>query len=348
MRRLVCAGGRARDAGGRLVNVRTLNLWLAAACAAALFAAVLIGSTPLSPLRVLQALAGRPEIPGDAVVIWTIRLPRATAALIVGLALGASGAALQGLLRNPLAEPGVLGVSSSASLAASVVLYWGLADLFPLALPLAAIVGAGAATALLAASAYRVGSTVTLILIGIGVQSLAGALMALLMNLAPNPFSLSDMVNWMLGSVANRSLADLLWGAPLIALGLGILLLHARSLAKLTLGEEAAAAMGVDLKGLRLAIIAGTGLAAGASVALAGAIGFVGIVAPHLVRPWVGQDPGKAILPASLLAGVILVLADIAVRIIPTQTELKLGIVAALVGAPAFIAIALSRKGAHG
>jgi iron complex transport system permease protein len=317
---------------------------LTAACAAALLLALFLGATPLSPLRALPALFGV-GVEGDVIVIQEIRLPRALAAFAVGSALGLSGAAMQGLFRNPLAEPGVLGVSATAALAASLCIYWGLASVAPLAVPICAIGGALAATGILSLAAHRTRSVVTLILIGVGLSSFAGALMSLLMNLAPHPFTLSDMIRWMLGSVANRSLDDLLLATPFMALGAGILWTSRHNLSALTLGEEAAAGVGVDLKRARLLAILGAGLCAGASVALAGAIGFVGIVAPHVVRPFVGYDPARTLLPAALAGGLVLTLADILVRLLPTATELQLGVVAALLGAPAFVWIAAKRGG---
>lgn len=324
-----------------------LNLCLLIAGLIAIFAACLFGATPMGPARVALALTGQGS-PGDAIVVWQIRLPRAIAAFIVGGALGASGAALQGLLRNPLAEPGVLGVSGMAVLGATLSLYYGIAALSPWALPLASIAGALIATALIALAAIRVQSVVTLILIGVGLSALSGAAMSLLMNFAPNPFSLSDMINWMLGSVSNRSFSQIAFAAPFIALGFGILFFNRRGLSALTLGEEAASGVGLNLRALRIAVVLGAGLATGGAVALAGAIGFVGIVAPHVMRPFVRHDPARTIVPSALLAGLFLVLADIGVRIMPTQTELKLGVVAAIFGAPAFIWIAMNRRTGSG
>ena len=296
--------------------------------------------------RVLTALLGRGD-PADRLVVVHIRLPRAITAFVVGAALGASGAALQGLLRNPLAEPGVLGVSAMASLGATGALYYGLAALSAWVMPSAAIIGALAGTALIAFAALRTASAVTLILIGVGLSSFAGAAMNLMMNLAPNPFSLADMVNWMLGSVANRSFLDLAFAAPFLVVGIGVLFATRRGLSALTLGEEAASGVGLNLRQQRLSIVLGTGLATGGAVALAGIIGFVGIVAPHIVRPMVDHDPARSLLPSALLAGLILVLADIGVRLMPTVSELKLGVVAALIGAPAFIWIAMQRRSVH-
>lgn len=322
---------------------RWLNPALFAASVLAIFAACLLGSTPLAADRVLAAFFGGADA-GDRLVVWSIRLPRALAAFLVGASLGLSGAALQGLLRNPLAEPGVLGVSATASLAATFSIYYGLVALNPWILPLAAIFGALAATALLALAAIRTRSVVTLILIGVGLSSFAGALMSLLMNLAPNPFSLSDMINWMLGSVANRSFDEIRLALPFMIAGGFILLATGRGLSALTLGEEAASGIGLNLRNQRIFTVLGAGLATGASVALAGAIGFVGIVAPHLIRPFVGHDPARSLIPSALLAGFILVIADIGVRIIPTDNELKLGVVAALLGAPFFVWIAMQRR----
>lgn len=325
---------------------RTLIPLLIIASLISLFAACLLGTAPMSLSQVMGAIFGQGPV-GDQLVIWQIRLPRALAAFLVGTALGASGAALQGLLRNPLAEPGILGVSASASLTATFAIYYGLTAISAWAMPIAAIIGALAATFIIALAAIKTRSVVTLILVGVGLSSFAGAAMSLLLNFAPNPFFLADMINWTLGSVANRSFADIAFALPFLTLGLAVLFISRRGLSALTLGEEAASGLGVNLRRQRLLIVLGAGLATGASVALAGAIGFVGIVAPHVIRPFVRHDPARAILPSALLAGVFLVIADIGVRILPTQTELKLGVVAALIGAPAFIWIAMQRRGLH-
>lgn len=320
-----------------------LSITLALLCVLAVLAACLIGSVPLPPGRMLAALLGGGE-PGDGVVLWMVRLPRALAALSVGLALGACGAALQGLLRNPLAEPGVLGVSATASLGATFTIYYGLAASFAVAVPIASVAGAVAATALIAAVALRTPSRTTLLLVGIGLSSFAGALMALLLNLAPNPMGVADIINWTLGTVANRSFEDIGFAAPFMVAGLALLWATRRGLSALTLGEEAAAGVGLDLQRQRLAVVIGAGLATGGAVSLAGAIGFVGIVAPHLVRARVGHDPARTLLPAALLAGLFMVLADIGVRLMPSANELKLGVVAALIGAPLFVMIAARRR----
>ncbi len=325
--------------------ISRLNFLLCLATVISIAAAAAIGSTTMPAGRFFAALFGVGET-GDMIVVWEIRAPRALAAFIVGAALGASGAALQGLLRNPLAEPGVLGVSASAALGASLVLFYGGAMMPDVAVPIAAIAGALAATALLTFAAIRVGSVVTLILIGVGISSFAGAIAALLLNLAPNPFSLADLLNWTLGTVANRSFDDIALAAPFLVAGFVFLGLSARPLSALGLGEETALSLGVDLKRTRIFVVLGAGLATGAAVAIAGAIGFVGIVAPHLVRPFVRYDPARTLVPAAIAGGVILVLADIGVRLLPTPAELRLGVVAALIGAPIFVWIAARRSGA--
>lgn len=312
-------------------------------CCAAMIGSCFLGVTPIASDKLFAAMIGAGD-PQTNLIIWQIRMPRAVAAMGVGMALGVSGAALQGLLRNPLAEPGVLGVSAMSSLFATITIYWGFIEVSSWILPSAAIAGALTATALLAFVAPRVSSVVTLVLVGVGLSSLAGAIMSLLLNLAPNPFSLSDMMNWMMGSVANRSFDDLGFAAPFGAVGLGILALAAPGLRALALGEEAASAVGLNVGRSRTLLVIGSGLLTGAAVSVAGAVGFVGIIAPHLVRPLVGHDPAKALIPSGLLGGLILVLADIVARLAPTDQELKLGVVAALIGAPLFIVIATRRR----
>ena len=325
----------------RKLNV-TLNGGLILTICVGLVASCCLGSVPLSHNDLVAALFGRASAQIN-VILWDIRLPRAVAALLAGMALGASGAALQGLLRNPLAEPGVLGVSAGASLCATIAIFWGLTTVSPWVLPSAAILGALVITFLLAALAPRVGGVVTLVLIGVGLSSIMGALMMLLLNLAPNPFSLSDMLNWTMGSVANRSFEDLGFAAPFWLAGFGLILATRRHLVALGLGEEAARALGVNVDRLSRLCVLGAGLLTGAGVCIAGAIGFVGIVAPHVVRPFVGHDPGRAIVPSALLSGLLLIVADIIARVIPSQQELKLGVIVALIGAPLFVLIVMRR-----
>ena len=303
----------------------------------ALFAASLfVGFAAIPPGTGLAALFGA----GDALhvtVMQQIRLPRAALAAGIGAALGLSGAAMQGYLRNPLAEPGLIGVSATAALGAVIALQTGLAAAFALALPLMALGFAGLAVALILLLAGPRGSSLTLILAGIAVSALAAALTSLVLNLSPNPYAASEIVFWMMGSVADRSMTHVLLSLPLMTLGAALLLTTGRALDALTLGEDAAQAMGVSLSGLRLQLLAGTALAVGAGTAVAGAIGFVGLVVPHLLRPLVGARP-SALLWASALGGAALTLAaDLAVRLILPDRDLKLGVVMAIVGAPLFL-----------
>ncbi|HXI86135.1 MAG TPA: iron ABC transporter permease [Parvularculaceae bacterium] len=312
---------------------------LAAAGLFIVFISCLFGPGGLSPLAAAKALFGAGD-PAFVMVAEQIRLPRALAAFLAGAALGASGAGLQGLLRNPLADPGVLGLSTAASLGAVIAIYFNLALIAPFTTPLAAVIFAlGATAALYLLGAGRV-STARLILVGVGLASFTTAMIALLMNLAPNPFALSDLVSWLFGTVANRSFSDLAIAAPLMAAGLALLLASGRGLRALALGEEAAASLGADLFRLRGLVIAGSALLVGASVSLAGAVGFVGVVAPHVARPFVGHDPAKTIIPAALIGGALLAAADLFVRLMPFDQELKLGVAAALIGAPGFVWIA--------
>lgn len=305
----------------------------------ALFAvSVAVGYAPMDLRGAFADLAaGRETLP--ALVLAELRLPRAVLGATVGFSLGITGAALQGLMRNPLADPGVVGVSGAAALGAVVAFYFGFSAAFALALPLGGLLGAGLATAVLLALAGRGAGTATLILAGVALSSLAGALTALALNLAPSPYAALEVVFWLMGSLSDRSLAHVALAVPFMALGWALVLSTGRALDALTLGEDAAASLGFPLRRVRLLVIGGTAAAVGASVAVAGAIGFVGLVVPHLMRPLVGHRPGRLLL-ASGLAGAALTLgADIAVRLIPTRPELKLGVVTALIGAPFFLAL---------
>ncbi|ALJ15638.1 FecCD family ABC transporter permease [Sphingopyxis macrogoltabida] len=321
--------------------MRRTNILLAVLLVFIAVAALMTGADGVAPRLLFDWATG--SDPAAATIVADIRLPRVLSAAIVGAALAVCGAALQALTRNPLAEPGILGVSSGATLGATLTLYFGLSALWSWALPVGAIVGAGLVTALLASAAVRTRGMATLILIGVGLSSLTGALMALILNFAPNPFSLSDLVTWTLGSVANRSLSDLGLTVPFMAAGMALLLTQRRQLSLLSIGEEAAIAHGLDFRRTQLIVVIATGLATGASVALAGSVGFVGIVAPHLVRPWAGHDPGRTLVPAALAGAIMLIAADMLVRLLPTDTELRLGVVAALAGAPIFLLIVLRR-----
>jgi iron complex transport system permease protein len=280
----------------------------------------------------------------DRLILLQIRLPRTLLAALVGGGLGLSGAVLQGALRNPLADPGLLGVTGTAGLGAALVFYWGLAQGFAPALPLGGLAGAAVGAICLLVFAGRAPSGPSLILAGVALSALAAALLALALSLAPNPFALAEITFWLLGSVADRSLLHVALAAPPIVLGAAILLRLGPNLDALSLGEDAAASLGVPVgRTLRLAA-AGVALAAGGSASVAGGIGFVGLVVPHLLRPLLGDRPG-ALLPASLLAGAALLLAaDLLARLLPFVLPLSqpvpLGVLTALLGAPFVVAIA--------
>lgn len=313
-----------------------LDLGLALLLALALGLSLFAGGTPL-PLSALgDALSGSEAL--DALILRELRIPRVLLGLLVGAGLGGAGAVLQGLFRNPLADPGVVGVSASAGLGAVSALYFGIAGSFALALPLAGVAGAGLGVALLFAIAGRGASATTLILAGVAVNAMAGALTALLMNLSPNPWALSEIAYWLMGSLNDASWNEVGFAAPLVLPGLAVLLTTLRALDGLSLGEDTARSLGIDLAKLRLAAVAGTGLAVGAGVAVAGTIGFVGLVVPHLLRPLVGYRPGALVLPSMLGGALLITLADIAVRLISGPgMPLYLGVLTALIGAPFFL-----------
>lgn len=277
-------------------------------------------------------LAGRPTLP--ALVLTELRLPRAILGALVGFSLGLSGAAMQGLLRNPLAEPGVVGISSAAAFGSVLAFYSGLSASVALALPLGGIAGAVLATILLFILLGRGAGTTTLILAGVALNAFAGAATSLALNLAPNPYAALEIVFWLMGSLADRSMTHVLLVLPLMLVGWGLMLSTAPALDALTLGEDTAASLGFDLTWLRARLIGGTALAVGSAVAVTGAIGFVGLVVPHLLRPLVGNRPGRLLLVSGFGGAILVLLADTALRLAPIRPELKLGVVTALIGAP--------------
>ncbi len=313
-----------------------LALALVVICALLFGLSLVTGYSVASPVASLRALVIDDGTP-LSVVMRDIRLPRALLAVMVGASLGLAGAAMQGYLRNPLAEPGLIGVSASAGLGAVLAIQSGAALAFALALPLAALTMAMLAVGLILALAGPRGSSITLILAGIAISALASALTSLVLNLSPNPFAAAEIVFWMLGSLADRSFDHVWLALPFMVVGWVLLIGLGRGLDALTLGEDAAEAMGIRLPRVRLALVVGTAASVGAATAVAGAIGFVGLVVPHLLRPFVGARPSH-LLWASALGGAAMVLAaDIAVRVVFPDRDLKLGVLMALVGAPLFL-----------
>lgn len=272
-----------------------------------------------------------------AMVMRQIRLPRAILAAMIGGSLGLAGAAMQGYLRNPLAEPGLIGVSGSAALGAVLAIQTGLAGAFALGLPLAALAGALGGVVLVMALAGPRGGALTLILAGIAISALAGALTSLVLNLSPNPFAANEIVFWMMGSLSDRSMVHFWLALPFMAVGTLLLATLGRGLDALTLGEDAAGAMGISLTRMRLVLVIGTACVVGAGTAVAGAIGFVGLVVPHVLRPFVGARPSRLLWASALGGAIMLLAADIAVRLILPSQDLKLGVLTAIVGAPVFL-----------
>ncbi|WP_299558391.1 iron ABC transporter permease [uncultured Sulfitobacter sp.] len=313
-----------------------LAAFLAALVAGLFVAALVVGPADIGAVRSVKALLvddGGPV----TLVMREIRLPRALLALMIGGGLGLAGAAMQGYLRNPLADPGLIGVSSSAALGAVLALQTGVAAGFAFGLPLAALAGALIGVFMVLLLAGPRGSSLTLILAGIAISALAGALTSLVLNLSPNPFAANEIVFWMMGSLADRSMTHVWLAFPLIAVGTLMLASLARGLDALTLGEDAAEAMGVRLNRMRLTLIVGTAAIVGGATAVAGAIGFVGLVVPHLLRPFVGAQPGRLLWASAFGGAAMLLAADLAVRVILPARDLKLGVVTALVGAPLFL-----------
>lgn len=277
-------------------------------------------------------------------ILWEIRMPRAVLGALVGAALGLSGAALQGYLRNPLAEPTLVGVSGGAALGAVLAIHLGLSQVLSLALPLGGLAGAAVAMLAVVALAGAHGGPVTLILAGLAVSGIATALIALTLNLSQNPFASVEMVFWLMGSLADRSVTQVWLAAPPLLAGMGVLLLLGRALDALTLGEDAARSLGIDVARTRLALVAGTALAVGAATSVTGVIGFVGLLVPHILRPFAGHRP-SLLLPASALAGAIFLLAaDIALRLAPPWMDLRVGVLTALIGAPFFVWLVLKTR----
>jgi iron complex transport system permease protein len=306
-----------------------------------------IGPVRLSPLTVVDALfGGGSDV--QQVIVREIRLPRTVLGLAIGAILGLSGAALQGLLRNPLASPSLFGAPQSAAFGAVLVIAFGLADVRSWALPVAAIIAAFASVFALLAVAGRNAGLLILILAGLAISSLAGAAMALVMNLSSNPFVALEITFWLLGSLEDRSFRHVMLALPFIVAGAIILLSQRNAFRALSLGEETAQSLGVDVGRLRLRVILGTALGVGGAVAVAGTIGFIGLVAPHLMRPLIGHDPARLLVPSALTGAALLLSADIAVRTIPSTSDIKVGVLTSIIGVPFFLYLIMRERRALG
>ncbi len=308
-----------------------------------------VGPVRLTPGEALAALAGQsavsdPVQAAHQVIVREIRLPRALLGIAIGGMLGMAGAAMQGLLRNPLAAPSLFGAPQAAAFAAVASLSLGLNDALSFGLPLAAILGAFLSVFLLIAVAGRNASLLLLILAGLAVSALAGAGTALAMNLAPNPFAALEIAFWLLGSLEDRSFRHVALSLPFILIAMALLMANRGAFRALSLGEEAAASLGVPVAQLRFIVIIAVALGVGAGVAVAGTIGFIGLVAPHLMRPLVGHDPARLLLPAALCGAGLLTAADIAVRLIPASSDIKVGVLTAIIGVPFFLWLIVKQR----
>jgi iron complex transport system permease protein len=320
--------------------------WLVGALAF-VTAVLALASLAIGPAQIplwTAAKALMADLGSATIIVREIRLPRTLLAILIGGTLGMTGAALQGLLRNPLADASVFGAPQAAAFGAVLVLYFGLAGALSWALPLAAIAGALLSIALLVAVAGREPGIIVLVLAGLAVGSLAGAATSFAISLSPNPFAVTEIVFWLLGSLEDRSIVHVLLAAPFLALSVALLLSTGPGLRALTLGEDAAASLGVNVGRTRLIVVVASAIGAGASVAVAGAIGFIGLVSPHLVRPFVDYDPARALIPSALAGAALLLAADCAVRLIPSAVEIKIGVLTALLGVPFFLWIIARRR----
>lgn len=302
-----------------------------------------VGTTSFSLEQFLAGVTGTDD--RLALILYEIRLPRTVLAVLIGGSLGLAGAALQGLVRNPLASPSLFGAPSAAALGAVIVISSGAAGALSFALPVAGIVGALFSVAALLLLAGRSAPIIILLLAGLVLSSFAAAGTSLALNLAPNPFAALEVAFWLLGSLEDRSFQHVAMAAPFILVGGGMMASQASALRVMSLGEDTAASLGVAVARLRLIIVFGVAAAVGAGVSVAGTVGFIGLVAPHLVRPFVGYDPARLLLPATLAGAALLLTADILVRLIPTSgSPLKVGVVTALVGAPFFLLLVLRER----
>ncbi|MCA3630864.1 MAG: iron ABC transporter permease [Methylobacterium sp.] len=326
---------------------KTARLWLVPALLL-LVGLLFLGSLAIGPVRLsvpelLAALSGRGK-EAHRIILLELRLPRALLAVSIGFMLGLAGAAMQGLMRNPLAAPSLFGAPQSAAFAAVATISLGLNDTLSWGLPVAAILGAFLSVFLLVAIAGRNASLLLLILSGLAVSSLAGAGTALAMNLAANPFAALEIAFWLMGSLEDRSMRHVTLALPFILVASLLLSTGRGAFRALSLGEEAAASLGVAVERLRFIVILGVAIGVGASVAVAGSIAFIGLVAPHLMRPLVNHDPARLLLPAGLAGAALLLAADIAVRIIPAQSDIKVGVLTAIIGVPFFLLLIVRQR----
>jgi len=335
-------------------TARRAHVWLTALLVLISIASLAIGASGTSLWGALQKLvSGQPLSQTEQVVLWDIRMPRMILGICVGASLAVSGAVMQGLFRNPLADPGIVGVSAGASLGAITAIV--LSGLLPLAamawlgfwlVPLAAFLGGWGSTILLYRVSTRRGRTsvATMLLAGIALGALAGALSGILVYMADDA-QLRDLTFWGLGSLAGATWAKVLVAGPVIVLSILVATSLGHGLNGLAFGEATASHMGIPVQRIKNAAILAVAAATGAAVAVSGGIGFIGIVVPHLLRLSTGPDHQPLLLNAALLGASLLLVADVISRVIIAPAELPIGIVTAVLGAPVFLWILLRRRG---
>ena len=324
-------------------QAKTINFLMAIAVALLFIAALNTGAADIDIAQAISDMFNQKNSL-DSLIFADIRLPRAILAATVGATLGLAGAALQGLLRNPLAGPGLVGVSNGAALGAVIALYYGLSSIVWFAIPAAGMIGAALSVLLVFLLSGKTASIMTLLLAGVAVNALASSLISLALNFAPNPYAMSEMVFWLLGSIANRSMTDVFLAIPFMVIGWVMIFSSAQFLTALSLGEETAKTLGFNAMRCKVILIIGVAFSVGSAVSVSGSIGFVGLIVPHLMRPLMRFEPGKLLLSSALAGAAMILTADIIVQVVSPVQELKLGVITALVGGPFFLYLIVKNR----
>lgn len=327
------------------MTIRTLPLWLCIFAGVAL----IVLSLCLGPYKInwsqLAYDIAKDNQTIETIVFFELRIPRTIMCILTGVALGTGGAALQTLLRNPLAEPSIIGVSSSAALGAVLVMSFQLHLVSLFFMPVGAIIFSMVAASLLVFISRRSHDHVTILLVGVGISLLSGAATSFLLSISDNPYAVNEIVFWMLGSLSNVSNDDLLLAVPFALSGALLMLSTAPAQNYFVFGGEVAASSGINVKTLRAKVILGASLGVGGVTAIIGMVGFIGLLSPHIVRPFVGNEPRRTLIWSPVVAAALVLAADIAIRLLPTTNELRLGVVTTLIGAPLFLYVIFKRFG---
>ena len=327
------------------MTIRTLPLWLCIFAGVAL----IVLSLCLGPYKInwsqLAYDIAKDNQTIETIVFFELRIPRTIMCILTGVALGTGGAALQTLLRNPLAEPSIIGISSSAALGAVLVMSFQLHLVSLFFMPVGAIIFSMVAASLLVFISRRSHDHVTILLVGVGISLLSGSATSFLLSISDNPYAVNEIVFWMLGSLSNVSNDDLLLAVPFALSGALLMLSTAPAQNYFVFGGEVAASSGINVKTLRAKVILGASLGVGGVTAIIGMVGFIGLLSPHIVRPFVGNEPRRTLIWSPVVAAALVLAADIAIRLLPTTNELRLGVVTTLIGAPLFLYVIFKRFG---